>query len=220
VNSLNIKISNDIRDNLPHFHVAVIEATIQTTKTTALDECIASLQTRLKQTIDIKEVIHLDVIKDGRDGYKTLGKDPSRYRLAVESLYRRLVKGNKLYRINDIVDIGNVISIETRKSVAMLDKDQIKGDVLIRLGTKSDAFEGIGRGPLNVENIPVYEDDLGPFGSTTSDTDRTKITNQTTSLLMFIISFSKETSLQDDIALTKSYFEKYLDFDRFKSSIV
>ena len=217
---MRITISDEIKKVVPLFNVGVIEATIATKETNCLNELIDALEKELNDTYDIKDVVNLDTIKEGRNAYKAFGKDPSRYRLAVESLYRRIVKGNKLYRINDVVDIGNIISIQTRKSVAMLDKDQIQGDILIRLGKESDEFYGIGRGKLNITNIPLYEDKLSPFGSTTSDTDRTKITLKTTSLLMFIISFTGQKSLKDDIALTKKLFNQFIPHNEFKSQVL
>ncbi|MEC9484408.1 MAG: phenylalanine--tRNA ligase beta subunit-related protein [Candidatus Izemoplasma sp.] len=217
---MNITIDSALKKKLPDFHMAVIEADVVVEKSHKLDAAIHYLERDIFEQYDIQEVINLDIIKEGRDAYKTLGKDPSRYRLAVESLYRRIVKGNPLYRINNIVDIGNVISLETRKSVAMLNKEAIEGDVLIRIGKEDDDFHGIGRGKLNISNIPVYEDDNGPFGSTTSDTDRTKITPSTRKLLMFIISFTGESCLIKDVALTTQYFDSYIIHENFTSKII
>ena len=64
----------------------------------------------IKEEYSLEEVLNIPLIKEARDSYKKLGKDPSRYRLAVESLYRRLVKGYGLYRINNVVDAGNILS--------------------------------------------------------------------------------------------------------------
>lgn len=217
---MNITISDEIKTLVPAFSVGVIEAVIETNQTEDLDQLITDLETELNERYDITDVVGLETIKEGRQAYKSFGKDPSRYRLAVESLYRRIVKGNKLYRINDVVDIGNVISIKSRKSVAMLDKDRIKGDIVIRLGKETDEFYGIGRGKLNITNIPLYEDDISPFGSSTSDTDRTKITLNTESLLMFIISFTGQDTLEDEIALTKNLFDKFIPHKEFKSQVL
>ena len=140
--------------------------------------------------MDLEKVINLEMIKAGRDGYKKLGKDPSRYRLACESLLRRIAKGNGLYYINNAVDLGNVLSINLNRSTAVLDLDKIEGDVNFRLGRSDDVYEGIGRGIINVTNIPVYCDNLGPFGSPTSDTLRTSVNFDTKNVLLFIVSFS------------------------------
>ncbi|MDD4388001.1 MAG: hypothetical protein PHV87_02155, partial [Bacilli bacterium] len=76
------------------------------------------------------------------------------------------------------------------------------------LGTETDEFTGIGRGQLNVVNIPVYVDKLGPFGSTTSDTYRTMIQSNTKQILLMIICFS-HSYLEEHKRFAISLFEKY-----------
>lgn len=206
---MNVKIDERIKELTPNFNVGVVEMIVEQIDSKELNETITQLENEIYKTIDIKDVVNLDIIKDGRDAYKKYGKDPSRYRLSVESLYRRLSKGNKLYRINNIVDIGNLLSIVSRKSIAVLDYDAIKGDVLIRLGKADDDYEGIGRGKLNVEKIPVYVDEISAFGSTTSDTLRTSIKIDTKKILVFVISFSGSKSLECEIKLTKDLYIQF-----------
>ena len=45
---------------------------------------------------------------------------------------------------------------------------------------------GIGRGPLNIEGLPVYRDAAGRIGTPTSDHERTKLSLSTTRLLFLI----------------------------------
>ena len=120
----------------------------------------------------------------------------------------RLIKGSGLYFVNNAVDIGNVLSVKTQRSVAVLDLDKIQGDVLIRIG-KDEAYEGIGRGQINIENIPVYCDEIGPFGTPTSDTPRTRITEETKKILLFITSFNGTDGLEEDAKLAQDLFTKY-----------
>ncbi len=174
----------------------------------------------IRENIDIADVIKLETIKDARDAYKVYGKDPSRYRLATESLYRRLAKGNSLYRVNNVVDLGNVLSLSSRKSVAVLDYDKIEGDIFVRLGTSNDEYFGIGRGKLNIENVPLYEDSKGPFGSTTSDTERTMITERTKKILLFIISFSGDEDLMYELEHAQEIYEKYAKGENFDLYVI
>jgi len=206
---MNVKIDKELKKITPNFNMGVVEIEVEQFECFELNETITQFEDEINKTIDIKDVVNLDIIKDGRDAYKKYGKDPSRYRLSVESLYRRLAKGNKLYRINNIVDIGNLLSILTRKSIAVLDYDKIIGDVFVRLGRNDEQYEGIGRGLLNIENIPVYVDEISAFGSTTSDTKRTSITNKTKKILVFVISFSGTASLNCEIKLIKDFYMKY-----------
>lgn len=217
---MNIKIDSVLKEKTPNFYVGVLEATVSIYREPKVDGLIEKLEQDINDSIDIKDVVNLPVIIDGRNAYKTYGKDPSRYRLAVESLYRRLSKGNKLYRINNVVDLGNILSIKTRKSIAVLDKDNIQGDVLIRLGKETDKYEGIGRGSLNLTNIPLYEDAIGPFGSVTSDTTRTMITDETNSILLLIISFSGKESLESELETAKNLYSEYAQASNIKTFII
>lgn len=206
---MKITIDQEITSLTSNFSVGVMTCNVETNKGESIDSLIQSFENNVNEEIDIKDVVNMDIIIDGRNAYKTYGKDPSRYRLAVESLYRRLAKGNKLYRINNVVDLGNILSLYTRKSVAVLDYDKIQGDILIRLGKETDEYEGIGRGKLNISKIPLYEDEIGPFGSVTSDTTRTMITNSTTKILLFIISFSGSDSLEKELKYCVDIYSKH-----------
>ena len=187
-----ITISKEILDKLPEFSLFAYKFQMEVRES---DERIRQKIDELDQFYQqksLEEVINLECIKEGRDAYKKLGKDPSRYRIACESLLRRLSKGNGLYYINNAVDLGNVLSIELNRSTAVLDYDKVIGDVRIRIGKETDIYEGIGRGIINVTNIPLYCDEVSPFGSPTSDTLRTSVDENAKNILLFVICFSKK----------------------------
>ena len=206
---MNIKISESILDKIPNFDIIALsmDVTYEETSESLLSE-IKNYEQKIKEEYSLEDVLNIPLIKEARDGYKKLGKDPSRYRLACESLLRRLVKGNGLYIINNLVDVGNILSIDCKRSVAVLDYDKIQGDVVIRLGTSLDIYEGIGRGIINIENIPLYEDNIGPFGSTTSDTLRTSITKDTKKILLFVVCFGDSNKERDEAKAIELY-QKY-----------
>lgn len=217
---MNISIGKIIKEKTPDFCVGVMICNILVYENKEIENLMIDCEEEISSNIDISEVVKLETIKDGRDAYKAYGKDPSRYRLAAESLYRRLAKNNCLYRINNVVDLGNVLSLSCRKSVAVLDFEKIEGDINIRLGKKSDEYEGIGRGLLNIENIPLYEDSIGPFGSTTSDTTRTMITEKSNKMLLFIVSFSGDEDLMYELEYAKEIYSKYAKGSNFELSII
>lgn len=206
---MKITIGKSILSQLPDFNIVALTMDVDAKLTDdKIENLIKETEEKIYEEYSLEEVLNIPLIKEGRDGYKKLKKDPSRYRLACESLLRRLVKGNKLYRINNLVDVGNILSIEAKRSVAVLDCDKIVGDVYIRLGTNNDVYEGIGRGIINVENIPLYEDNISPFGSTTSDTLRTSVTLETKKILLFVVCFS-EMNLDEHKALAIDLFKEY-----------
>lgn len=186
---MKITIKKEITEKLPNFNIHAFSMDVRVEDSMIIDEKIKELENKISKNYIMEEVLLIPSIKNARDSYKKLGKDPSRYRLACESLFRRLVKNNGLYRVNNVVDAGNVLSLELAKSTAVLDYEKIEGDINIRIGTTDDIYYGIGRGLINVSNIPLYVDKNSPFGSPTSDTERTSITSSTKKILLMVICF-------------------------------
>lgn len=201
-------ISKQLQEKLPLFNIIAYTMDVdnQTTEevTLLLEQTINDYQ----NICELKDVVNYGKIKNARDGYKKLGKDPSHTRLACEALLRRVIKNKSLYRINDIVDLGNILSIMTQRSICVADKDKVIGDIHIRIGTKEDIYETINRGILNVENIPLYTDEISFFGNPTSDTPRTMISEQTKSILVMMICFDHE-DLEKDQNLLIELYQKY-----------
>ena len=88
--------------------------------------------------------------------------------------------------------------------------DAIQGDVSFSIG-KAEPYEAIGRGTFNIEFLPTFRDDSSAFGTPTSDSTRTMITDDTTHFLMIIISFDGneglEIATQNAISWLKTYVE-------------
>jgi DNA/RNA-binding domain of Phe-tRNA-synthetase-like protein len=123
-----------------------------------------------------------------RAAYKALGKDPARYRGSAEALLRRVLAGKGLSRINAVVDIINLVSVESRLSIGLYDLAHVQGDIVFRAGRAGETYKGIGKYDLNLESLPVFGDALGPHGSPTSDSERTMVTSETKHVLAVIIS--------------------------------
>ena len=205
---MKIKISQSLQDKLPDFKIIAYQMDVNVTKTKEVDDLLENLIKETSSMYQIEEVVNIPKLKKSRDAYKKLGKDPSRYRLATESLIRRIVKGLGLYRINDIVDLGNILSVKTMRSVCVVDSDKIVGDIYVRLGNETDEYYGINRGHINVDKIPVYTDDISPFGTPTSDTDRTAISLNTKKIIVMLICFD-QSDLQTDEALLLNLYQEY-----------
>ena len=134
-------------------------------------------------------------IRATRAAYKALGKDPARYRGSAEALLRRVIAGKGLPRINAVVDIINLVSLESGLSIGLYDLAHVQGDIVFRAGRAGETYKGIGKYDLNLEGLPVFCDALGPHGSPTSDSERTMVTNQTKRVLAIIISFAGADAL-------------------------
>src|SRR5216683_1594864 len=130
-----------------------------------------------------------------RLAYKALGKDPSRYRGSAEALLRRVVAGKGLPQINAVVDVINLVSVESRLPIGLYDLGHVTGEILFRAGRAGETYKGIGKYDLNLEGLPIFCDAAGPHGSATSDSERTMVTAETTRVLAIIVSFEGPESL-------------------------
>lgn len=185
---MNIIVSNEIESVCPQFVGAAVEAQVENTPyCVALWEEIARQGEQYRQTLTTESLKQLSGIATTRRVYKACGKDPSRYRPASEALIRRILQGKALYQIDTLVDLINLASIRYGYSIGGFDADKIAGDQLtLGIGRKDEPYEGIGRGLINIEGLPVYRDAEGGVGTPTSDNERTKITLGTTHLLVLI----------------------------------
>ncbi len=113
---------------------------------------------------------------DARTLYKDLGLDPTKTRPSNEALLRRVLKGEALYTVNTLVDALNLCSLRAQLPFGLYDLDRVEPPVVLRKGTAGESYEGIRKGPVNVESRPVLVDAQGPFGNPTSDSARSMIT--------------------------------------------
>ena len=148
-------------------------------------------------------------IKALRDAYRALGNDPTRYRGSNEALVRRITQGKELYRVNTVVDINNLISLNTLNSAGTFDRDRVQPPIVFRIGQPGEIYSGIGRGEIKIEGLPVFADRLGPFGSTTSDSERTMVRLETARILMVVISFEGVKGLDAATGFAAMLLEKH-----------
>ncbi len=170
----------------------------------ALDGVTAALRTRLENT----PLADMPNLGESRRAYRACGKDPGRWRVSSEALYRRVRQGKDLYRINSVVDVNNLVSLETGFSLGSYDRDHLQGTVVLRRGRPGECYAGIGKDSVDLENMPLLADDAGPVGSPSSDSTRAMVTAESRRLLTVIYSFSSRDRLEEALDLARSRFER------------
>jgi DNA/RNA-binding domain of Phe-tRNA-synthetase-like protein len=155
-----------------------------------------------------------------RTAYKALGKDPSRYRGSAEALLRRVLSGKGLYQINTIVDINNLVSLESLNPVGSYDLERVSGANELRIGAPDETYKGIGKDEINIENLPVFADAQGPFGSPTSDSERAMVRLETRKILMVVFSFTGREGLERWMVRVGDLLGKYAGGQGIESSVV
>lgn len=185
-----VTIDEALRAKCPRVALACVEAEVETgAKPEGLERELRSCEERILKLPEPKAVLESGEILATRAGYKALGKDPARYRGSAEALLRRVIAGKGLPRINNVVDVINLVSVESRLPVGLYDLAHVQGDMVFRAGGAKETYKGIGKYDLNLEGLPVFCDALGPHGSPTSDSERTMVTEETKRVIAVIISF-------------------------------
>ena len=209
---MNILVSQEIASVCPGFVGAAVDARVHNTPYSAeLWQEIHALEDRLRQKLSTESLKEQSGIAATRRVYKACGKDPSRYRPASEQLIRRMLQGKELYQIDTLVDLVNVASIAYGYSIGGFDADKFVGDTLtLGVGREGEPYEGIGRGMLNIAGLPVYRDAIGGVGTPTSDNERTKMTLQTTHLVVLVNGYDgNRQRVADNAAYLKQLVEQY-----------
>jgi len=216
-----LSIEQEIKDIFPDVHVGLLTGTVSNTKfDKALWEEINLLSEKIHSDLSMESIRDLAPVKMGKTAYRQLGKDPNRYRISAEALLRRIVKGNSLHQIHTLVDVLNLVSIETGITIGGFDKEKVMGDVSLGIGRENEEFEAIGRGNLNIHRLPVYRDEKSAIGSPTSDCVRTMMTINTTDFLMIITGFYGPEGLDQCMDMLISLMEKYINGKNFVKRIV
>jgi DNA/RNA-binding domain of Phe-tRNA-synthetase-like protein len=205
-----LTIEPALKAKCPHLQLGCFAARVVVRPTgDALKGFIDQEMETLAQQFEIEEISSRSKIQATRLAYKALGKKPGRYRPSAEALLRRVVSGKGLYQISNVIDLLNTISLQTGYSIGGYDLDQIQGAVRLGIGEPGEPYQAIARGALNIANLPVFRDALGAFGSPTSDSVRTSITDDTTSFLMVLFDFEPDGSLAQQMEEVAQLFARY-----------
>ncbi len=179
-----------------------------------------SCEAGILKSVDPRALLDAPAISATRAGYRALGKDPARYRGSAEALLRRLVSGKHFPNINCVVDIINLVSVESRLPIGLYDLANVQGDIVFRAGRKGETYKGIGKYDLNLEDLPVFSDAGGPHGSPTSDSERTMVTASTQNVAAILISFGGPQPLVVWCQRLSALFERYAQGRDLRTEVI
>ena len=218
---IHVSISEEIAKACPDLHVAVVECdVVNTVSDEQLWKEITEVETHIRTTCKLEDINKFPPIQATRQAYKRLGKDPNRYRPWAEALRRRILRELPLYKIDTLVDIINLLSIQSGYSIGGFDAGKIDGDLVLGVGREGEIYHGIGRGELNIAGLPVYRDNQGGVGTPTSDEERTKIDMNTGKLLMIINGYSGKDGLQEALTYGVSLLTRYVSTTNLEMELI
>ena len=219
---MNIRIDEKMKETYPMIRLGCIEYDVKVELENGSlwnyihEECIPKLMEQF-ETIGLTNI---EGIQSSRNAYKAFGRNPSRYRVSSESLLRRIRQGHELYHVNTVVDTNNLISIQTACSVGSYDAKHIQGDVVLSVGKAGEGYKGIGKDYIDMENMILLKDDLGAFGSPTSDSHRAMIEMDTKHVITLIYCFSDQLDLNSELNRASEYLKKYVKAENIETCII
>jgi len=155
------------------------------------------------------------VLAGFRDLHSRVGRSNRRFVASPEALIARFIKSGTLPRVNLLVDIYNLVSLQTRLALGAHDLANIDGDVALRLTDGSEHFQPLGA----LEAEPIFAGEYGYIDAANDvlcrmevlQVEKTKVTEQTAGAF-YIVQGNANTSaavlvaaLDDLIALTQRY---------------
>src|ERR1700686_1256906 len=184
-----VAIDDGIKKKCARLALGCVTADVQAQDTPAgLTEELKSREEEILRLPEPRAVLESAPVLSTRAAYKALGKDPARYRGSAEALLRRLIAGKGLPQINAVVDVINLVSLESGLPVGLYDLAHVSGDIVFRAGRAGETYKGIGKYDLNLEDLPLFADAIGPHGSATSDSERSMVTASTKNIIALIVS--------------------------------
>lgn len=213
---MRLYIEKKLQEDFPEISVLVREITgvLVKNRDEQLEIFRQKVFDRLRKTYFIEDVKNLPVIRQYRSFYWRLGIDPTKTRPAGEALLRRILLGKDLPTINTLVDAYNLASAETGVAISALDREKIKGELVLRYSRVGELFFGMGMSAsiLLDGGRPIICDDekvvaLYPY----RDSELTKITEETTKAVLIFCGVPgiENRFLQEVAEKTITYIKRF-----------
>lgn len=207
---MKVFISDEVKTLCPGAALGVLHYKVNVEPSTAtLLELFDRETERLSAAYTLESIAQNPHIAATRQAYKALGKSPHEYRNAAEAMLRRVVKNSGLYHINNVVEVNNYISISSGYSIGSYDLDELRGTIELRRAEDNAHYDGIGKGNVNIEHLPVLYDELGAFGNPTSDSRRAMIQNGNRNVCSILYGFDGREELKPWIEKFSNMLEQY-----------
>src|SRR5271163_5111472 len=137
----------ELTERFPEFRVALIVAedlNVGVARSAALQVEIDDAEAECRRRWGGVELSAIPGVAAWRSAYKGFGIKKTSYRSSVERLIKRVLAGGALPQVNALVDLYNVVSLESGLCLGCDDLDCIEGDLAFRYSRPDDTFVDMG----------------------------------------------------------------------------
>ena len=160
---MHFSIQKELFDVLPDLTIGVCVAKeIDNTHPSGeIDGLLRRAIEEMKRNFSAEKVQDHPRIKPWRNAFSKLGISGSKFPSSIESMARRVLKGDPFPRINPLVDLYNSVSLKYLVPMGGHDLDTLTGNLFLRFAEGWEPFTAMGGGETIV--VPkgelVYRDD-------------------------------------------------------------
>ncbi|MFW9958079.1 MAG: B3/4 domain-containing protein [Candidatus Odinarchaeota archaeon] len=155
----------------------------------AFEEYEHSLFQQIRSNNELLDLGSEPLIKSYRALHWAFGIDPTKKRVSNEAVLRRVLQGENLWRISDLVDVVNLASAYHKIPIGLIDAAKISGQLVLRQARSGEVFVRIGGEELECRGRElVLADDIGIicYGFAIHDSDRTKVTKKSKQVILLL----------------------------------
>jgi DNA/RNA-binding domain of Phe-tRNA-synthetase-like protein len=136
----------ELVERFPDFRVAAViaEGLAIGERDAALDAEIRQAEARARTRWAGVELSQIPGVAAWRSAYRAFGIKKTSYRSSVERLYKRVLAGASLPRVNALVDLYNMVSLDQGLCLGCDDLDKTEGDLAFRYSRDGDSFIDMG----------------------------------------------------------------------------
>jgi len=153
----------------------------------------------------LETVLESPAVREWRTAFQRFGVKPSKYRSAIEQLYRRALKQEIIETSLPLVNLYCYVSLIEMVPMGAYDLEKVEGDIVVRLSKENETFLGIGdtEPMISTPGVVVYSDDGGIicWAWNHRDAARTALTARTDRAIFFADSASHESESRTAAAI-------------------
>lgn len=160
---MRFSVQKELFDRLPDLTIGMVVATgmDNTHPSKEIDALLSQTIEEMKKNFVVDKAQDHPRIRPWRDAFSKLGISGSKFPSSIESMARRVLKGDPFPRINALVDLYNSLSLKYFVPMGGHDLETLEGNIHLRFAEGWEPFTPMGGGETLV--VPkgelVYRDD-------------------------------------------------------------
>jgi DNA/RNA-binding domain of Phe-tRNA-synthetase-like protein len=161
--TMQFSVQKELFDLLPDLTIGVVVATgmDNTHPSKEIDALLSQTIEEMKKNFVVDKAQDHPRIRPWRSAFSKLGISGSKFPSSIESMARRVLKGDPFPRINTLVDLYNSVSLKYFVPMGGHDLETLEGNIHLRFAEGWEPFTPMGGGETVV--VPkgelVYRDD-------------------------------------------------------------